>query len=145
MTKSDTIKMLCLKIHNKTRSCVLLRQYPNYVWTLPVIEISEEADPYYYIDEALGQIKTSDDFQLISAVSILETTQVPEDKPSEFYKSVIYEIGYKGEVYPELPKGCYKTYSKSQWVTMEGLKSFGSLNYPTRAFVDILKENECMK
>lgn len=128
-------KMLAIRIHNSTRSCILMRQFNNDIWTLPMVSIPHEADPLYYIDSVLNQV--SGEFKLISAISMID--YVDKDTNDQVRHSVVYDIKYRGKVNPECPDHCKDIYKKSQWMQVEKLKNREDLNHPTLVFIETVE------
>ncbi len=128
-------KMLAIRVYNTTRSCILMRQFNNNIWTLPMVSIPHESDPIYHIDNVLNQIKG--DFKLISAVSMIDYTDTDVDE--QIRHSIVYDIKYKGKIYPECPDHCKDMYKKSQWMQIEKLKNRNDLNHPTLVFAVVIE------
>lgn len=139
----DGTKLFGIRVHNLTRSCILVKQFPNGVWTLPVLQIPIEADPMDYMDAILEQVDKSDDFELISAVSMLDYAK--EDMYGVVHSSVVYDVKYKGRVLTGITnKGPYK-YARSQWMPRQVLQNQTHRNQPTNALIIGMEKEECLR
>jgi hypothetical protein len=118
--ENDT-KLFAIRVHNKTHSCVLIKQYENGVWSLPTLEIPEEADPLNYLEQLLEHVKKGPDFELVSAKAIIDYRV--EDTDGINQHVVIYDIRHLGQVDSALETGGNK-YVASKWTPRTSLPTF---------------------
>jgi hypothetical protein len=130
--------MLAIRVHNSTRSCTLMRQFSNGLWTLPVMIIKDDADPYYYLDEILKQVEG--EFELLSAVSIVD-----HENQDTLTRSIVYDVKYRGKVHSGCPDAFKNKYIKSKWMTADMIMEQTSLSSPTKALVAAMKIDSSMK
>lgn len=143
MGKHDGYKMLALKVQNRTRSCILLKKHNNGIWTMPIITIPSKDDAIEHLSEVLEQVATDDDFEFISAVSILDWTQ--EDRNNVEHHSIIYNIQYTGKVNPHLTDACSGRFVDSKWVQKSMLDKYEDIaNYPLYAYIMAVRKETCL-
>lgn len=143
MGKQDS-KLFALRVQNVSRSCVLVAQFRGTdVWGLPTLVIPYEADPMNHLDDILKQIGRDDKFEMISAISLIEYTQV--DSKGLSHNSIIYDLNYKGKVLPgqttRQGNECYSTIKWMQKGTMGNLKS---VNYTLHAYLRASEKETCL-
>lgn len=140
---NDGTKLFGIRIHNLTRSCILVKQFQNGVWTLPVLQIDLKDDPMDHLDTILQQVDKSDDFELISAISMIDYAK--EDMSGVVHSSVVYDIRYKGRVLTGITnKGPYN-YIRSQWMPRQVLQNQDMRNQPTNALIIGMEKEECLR
>lgn len=130
--------MLAIRVHNSTRSCTLMRQFSNGLWTLPVMIIPDGADPLYYLDDVLKQVEG--EFELLSAVSVIDY----EDH-NVLTRSIVYDVKYRGKVHSGCPDSFKNKYIKSKWMTPDMIMEQTSLSSPTKALVAAMRIDSSMK
>ena len=130
--------MLAIRVHNSTRSCMLMRQFSNGVWTLPIIIIPEKKDPFYYIDEILKQVEG--EFELLSAVSIVDC-----ENEVTLTQSIVYDVKYRGKVHSGCPEAFKDKYTKSKWMTADMVMGEPYLSQPTKALVAAMRADSSLK
>lgn len=146
MSKRETVKLFSLRVHNSTRSCILLKQFDAdpMTWSLPTLAIPEDADPLNFLDEILKQVNPGPGFEVISAVSFLDFTQNAGDELS--YNSVIYDLRYAGKVSPLLTPHEKSRYLQSKWVQKAVLGTYKPLaNYSLAAYIYAAEKEECLR
>ena len=139
----DNIKMLGLRVQNMTRSCILLKQYNNGIWTLPLALIPMEDDAAEHLHEVLKHVRKGVGFDFISAVSILEWMQ--EDTKNVEHHSIIYDLRYAGKVLGGMTEADEGRFVKSQWVQKGMLDKYkGDCNYPLYAYINATEKEKCL-
>lgn len=135
-------KLLALRIYNKTRSCLLMRKFPNGVWTLPVKTIDDQDDPADHIASMLQEI--DGDFKLVAAVSILDI--MSEDEKTGEVRSVVYDVKYDGRISASISARESK-YVHGQWVPADGVrhKADGKLNSATTNYIRAVEVEQCLR
>jgi len=136
----DTTRFLAARIHNSTRSCVLMRQFSNGVWSLPTSVIDGDADPLTELESVLSQVDGK--YDLVSAVCIVE--RLDKNPHGGNYQSYIYDIRYRGKINPECPQRCTQ-YVKGQWMQVDTIKLQKSISYPTTALIEAMEVDICLK
>lgn len=139
----DGSKLFSLRVHNKTRSCILLKQFPGNIWSMPIIEMPYEADPIDYLDDVLEQVDHNGMFKVISAVSMVD--YVKEDSNGVEHHSVIYDLRYSGTVYPGLTQQTKYEFVKSQWMQKGMLGNLKGFNYPLGAYCAAMEKETCLR
>lgn len=137
---NDTIRFLAARIHNSTRSCVLMRQFTNGIWSLPISVIDSDADPLTELESVLSQVDGK--YDLVSAVCIVERSD--KDPCGNNCQSYVYDIRYRGKINPECPQRCTQ-YVKGQWMQVDAIKLQKSLSYPTTALIEAMEVDACLK
>ena len=148
MAEHDGTKLLMLRVHNSTRSCVLMKKFKDSdIWTMPVISMPYKADPMNYIHYVLKQVATDDKFRVISAVSMIDYCH-PEEKDGKTieHHSIIYDLRYAGKVLPALTKQDDYKYDTSKWVQKGMLDQYiDKCNYPLYAYIKAVGKEECLR
>lgn len=131
------VKLFSVRIHNRTRSCMLMRCYEDGMWAMPTLSIPLDSDPADYLDEIMKQVVG--DFEIMSAVNILEyTTEDEKYGIKTKYDSIVYDVKYKGKISPDLPTGeCI--YASGKWVPIDAINNKSQLDRPTTAFAMAIK------
>lgn len=124
--------MFAIRVHNSTRSCTLMRQFTNGLWTLPVMMIPDRADPLYYIDDILKQVEG--EFELLSAISVVDN-----EDASTLTRSIVYDIKYRGKVNSGCPETFKSKYIKSKWMTLDMIGQQQHLSSSTRSLLVAIK------
>ena len=134
------LKYFGIRVFNRTKSCILTRMYDNGTVTIPILAIPEKCDPFDFLDVLLTQVDGS--FEMVSAINILDFTTTNEGGATALViHSVIYDIKYKGTIFPNIPSCCNR-YLQGKWVPKYTLIKCKDINCTTRALVDIMeKEN----
>lgn len=143
MGEHDGTKLFSLRVHNKTRSCILLKQFEGGVWSMPVISMPYKDDPMDYLDDVLKQVDHNGMFTVISAVSMLDYAK--EDGSGVEHHSVIYDLRYSGTVFPSLTAQDGYKFIKSQWMQKGMLDRLPSVNYPLHAYVKAMEKETCLR
>ena len=130
--------MFGIRVHNSTRSCTLMRQFNNGLWTLPIMIIPDKADPFHYIDDMLKQVEG--EFELLSAISIVDY----EDAHT-LTRSIVYDIKYKGKVHSGCPEAYKDKYKSSKWMTLDMIMDQKSLSSSTKALIEAIKIDNSLK
>lgn len=138
----DGTKLFALRVFNIPRSCILIKQFDNDVWTMPVLSIPYKEDPMHYLDSILEQVETSTDFKFVSAVSILENVLTEKDVE---HHSIIYDLRYTGKVLPNITRYDKRYYKLSKWHPKGSVKYLKPLNYPTAALVQAAEKESCLR
>jgi len=115
-----------------------MRQFSNGLWTLPVMIIRDNSDPYYYLDEMLKQVEG--EFELLSAVSIVDY-----EDANVLTRSIVYDVKYRGKVHSGCPDAFKNKYSKSKWMSSDMIMEQTSLSSPTKALVAAMRIDSSMK
>ena len=136
-------RLLAVRIHNSTRSCVLVKCCSNGVWTLPMVTIEPGVDPLFYINDVLKQIKRSEDFQVVSAVSIIDYSKT--DTNGDWYDSIIYDIRYIGKVIPGVSPFGPSYREESRWVQKGMLEHLHPVSFPLNAYLTVAEKEECIQ
>ena len=136
----DTIRFLAARIHNSTRSCVLMRQFANNVWSLPMVVIPDGVDPLNKLAAVLSDIDGV--YDIVSAVCIVE--RLDENMIGGKYQSYIYDIRYKGKITPECSQKD-KRYIKGQWMQVDAIKLQKHISHPTSVLIDAMEKESCLK
>ncbi len=124
--------MFAVRVHNSTRSCILMRQFGNGVWTIPMTIIPENSDPLKHLDTLLEQI--DGDYELMSALNIVNYVDVLPNGGRQH--SIVYDIKYKGRIHTPCPAKYIDRYSKSQWMQIDAvIKHKGKTSWPTEALI----------
>jgi hypothetical protein len=126
------IKLLAVRVHNITKSCLLVWRYNEGVWALPTITIPRNADPMNHIPVLLQQIEG--EFKLVSAIQIVDYPDTDDDDGTEHH-CVIYDVDLSGVVMPTLTKHVDAIHKHSQWIQKAALKQKTPVNYPTDAYL----------
>jgi hypothetical protein len=143
MGKHDGYRMLALRVQNMTRSCILLKQYNNGIWTMPVVTIPSKDDAAEHLHEVFQHVQRGDGFEFISAVSILEWVQ--EDSKDVEHHSIIYDMKYTGKVLGTMTEADRGRFVKSQWVQKGMLDRYkGDANYPLYAYINAMEKEKCL-
>lgn len=145
MSEDKADKFLAIRVFNSTKSCILVKQFKNGVWTLPLVTIPYKSDPFYHINSVLKQIDGK--FELASAINMIEYEEKAKSVVTgeeEIYTSVIYDIRYTGKVESGLVKG-QSEYINSKWYPIDAIKNLGSINYTTKILADAVKENPSLR
>ncbi len=137
----EDIRFLAVRIHNMTRSCVLMRRFENGVWTLPLMAIGVNEDPMDHLGKMLAQIRG--EFELIHAVSIFENTEVIRGDMKR-HINIVYDIRYKGKIYPHLPLDDSR-YVEGKWMPIDVLINQSRLNIATSAFAKAMEKESCLR
>ena len=130
--------MLAIRVHNSTRSCMLMRQFSNGLWTLPVMIIPDDVDPYFYIDDILKQIEG--EFELLSAISMVDYAD-----ETLMTRSIVYDVRYRGKIHSGCPDEFKNKYCSSKWMTADMIMEQKSLSSPTKALVAAIKVDSSLK
>jgi hypothetical protein len=135
------IKLVALRLFNKTRSCVLMRQFKSGLWAFPTSSVPLDEDPMYYVDEILEKDVTGD-FELVSAINVFECTR--SDLAGGKSINYVYDIKYNGFVYPSPPANS-KRFISGKWMAVEQLKREKNITYLMCEFVSIMEKEQCLK
>jgi len=109
--------LLALLIRNRTKSCILLQQYDNGVWTIPATAIE---------DPSPGNIvEVHEFFKKITGANLLSAINVVDDwgeDADHCYRSIIYDVQTSSKVDPSKAKH-EKGIITSQWVNIQMLST----------------------
>ena len=144
MGETDDYRMFALRVQNMTRSCILLKQYPNGIWTMPILIIKKTEDPANFIPEILKQVSTDDKFEVVSMVAMLEWMQ--ENSKGEEQHSIVCDLRYSGKVSPAMTEFDFARYTTSKWVQkgmLDNLKK--QANYPLYAYIHAAEKETCLR
>lgn len=133
--------MLAICVHNSTRSCIMMRQFENGVWTLPMKIIPNGDDPMHHIDDLLKQV--DGEFELVSAISMVD--YVDQAESGDTRHSIVYDIKYRGKVHPGCPESCKDRYSKGKWMHVDTLKEQPGLSHPTLSLVAAMETDSSLR
>lgn len=133
--------MLAIRVHNSTRSCVMMRQFENGVWTLPMMIIPTGSDPMHHIDDLMKQV--DGEFDLISAISMVD--YIDQSESGDIRHSIVYDIKYRGKVHPGCPNNCKNKYNKGKWMHIDTLKDHPGLSHPTLAFIAAMETDSSLR
>lgn len=142
MSKKIEHRLLGLRIFNQSRTKVLLRRYKrSKVWAFPTIPIGLEGDPLPCIWELLNTTLRSKDWELISAIPILETERAANaDAPN----SVIYDILYRGEFLDASQSADLPTdFDDATWIGCQSsFDNVRPMNIPTKDALDAMTKDK---
>lgn len=132
------MKMFAIRVHNSTRSCTLMRQFANGLWTLPIMMIPDDSDPMYYIGDILKQIEG--EFELLSAISIVDN-----EDANTLTRSIVYDIKYRGKIHSGCPDTFKNKYEVSKWMTLEMIAAQKHLSSSAKALLAAINVDQSLR
>lgn len=132
------LKLLAARVYNKTKSCVLMRQYRSGMWAFPTISIPVVDDPVLHIDNLVSK-HLDGDFELVAAVNIFEFTRLDDAENKSF--NYVYDILYEGYIYPAPPEEL-KRYKSGRWMMNEAIKREKDLTFLMREFISLMEKRK---
>ena len=136
----EVSKVISARIHNRTKSCIVMFLYSNGVWTLPSVIIPAESNPVEHIDSLLEYV--AGEFVITSVTSIIEGVRSVPSKDKEHH-SIIYDVQYEGKIVPTPAKD--SIYVSGRWMPLQLIvdkrESTVGVTYSTGTYVDAKRIN----
>ena len=138
----QVIKLLGLRIYNKTRSYILLRPTSEGLWEVPTISLRYNEDITNRMERIIREIGSP--ITIISLVNIAEFTHEISDDLS--FHNVVYDVRYRGKIHPgQCKKETNGVGNVGKWALLEDLVKHESLAAPTQKLVELMDSTPCLR
>ena len=134
---SKIIKFIGLRIMNVNNKTILLRRFRNGVWTIPIATMKSGRDHSFYLKSICNNLSGS--FTPVKFNHII-TSVSKDEEDNETYESTIYDLRYKGVVFPEISRALDDTFVDSKWVSPRAAARSYEVNYTTDAIIGHMVE-----
>jgi len=133
------IKLLATRVYNKSKSCMLMRQYKSGMWAFPTTSIPVDDDPVFHIHD-FARVHILGDYDIIAAVGIFEFTM--EDASGDKSFNYVYDIIYNGFILPHIPD--LTRYKNGRWMMIEAIKKEKDLTHLMQKFMSLMEKSKCI-